>query len=109
MKMESTHIVVAGRSKWRLRKVDGYLIASCPALNIVVWGETKEELEVKQQQAVLLTLLYLHGQGILRSFLEKRGFSVNVSTTTTVWDESLYPDAPPRGPHVHPCLQYEYA
>ena len=107
MKAESTHIVVAGRSRWRRRRVERYLIASCPALNIVVWGETERELEVKQQQAVILTVFYLHGQGILRSFLEERGFSVEESTTT--WAEPSRPDAaPPRGPHVHSFLQYEY-
>ena len=112
---QATHILVAGTAVWRRREVDGHLIASCPSLRILVWGKTEKELEGKQHRAVILTLLYLHGQGILSSFLEERGFSVEVTEGSTLHLPSAGPSAgdtpiqPPRGPHVHPFLQYDYA
>ena len=113
--IQSTHVVVSGTTVWQRREVDGYLVASCPSLRILVWGETAKELEEKQQKAVILTIFYLYGQGILGSFLEKRGFSVEVNTVSTFhlpsWPEPS-PSVPHQsswGLHVQPSIQYEYA
>ena len=91
------------------------LVASCPSLRILVWGETEKELEEKQQKAVILTIFYLYGQDILVSFLEKKGFSVEVNAVSTFhlpsWPKPSpgVPHQSPCGLHVQPSIQYEYA
>ena len=109
---EITHIVVSGTAVWRRREVgSGYLIASCPSLQISLWARTERELVAKQHQAVILTVLYLYGQGILDSFLEARGFTVDVTEASFTRSAATPHDAlpQPQGPHVHSALQYHYA
>lgn len=71
-----THIVVAGTTHWRRRTVDGYWMASCPDLKILVWGESDEELVARQRTAMVMAVLHPHSHGILESFLGDRGLSV---------------------------------
>ena len=103
-----THIVVRGTAMWQQLHVGGYLVASCPSLNIVVWGESEAELEVKQYQAVGLVVLYLHSRSILESFLEARGFAVTVTEGSVVRQEAAgvkrWPV--PSGPHLHLPLRH---
>ena len=108
-----THIVVTGTARWRRRSVDGYLMASCAALKILVWGESEEELESKQHHAVCMAILHLHSHGILEPFLEDRGFSVSV-TEGSIGRDAIEPRSPGHfptrsGPHVHLPLKYAYA
>lgn len=98
------YIIVAGTARWRQREVGGRLVASCPALSIVVWGESEEDLRLQQAKAVVLTVLHLFENNLLKPFLEERGFSVQVTETVR---RGFF--GPPPRPLVHSALQHAYA
>ena len=105
-----THIVVSGTARWHRRSVAGHLIASCTALKILVWGESEEDLEAKQRQAVGLVVLHLYRHGTLESFLESRGFSVDVTEGIVARQIASGAPAPTTlGPHFHFPLKHVYA
>ena len=56
-----------------------------------------------------MVVLHLYSHGILESFLEARGFAVDVTEGTIIRQTASELTPPPLGPHLHLPLKHVYA
>ena len=73
--MPTINIQVESSIAWTaFESVSGYLIAECPALGIVLEGESFEEIHSLAQETLSLLFLDLLKSGELDEFLRQRGW-----------------------------------
>ena len=72
-------IIIKGTVAWLVRSdPEAGLIAVCPLLRLVAWGDTEDRLRSCAEESVALLFGHLSEHGVLESFATEKGFQVEM-------------------------------